>query len=76
MAGMFLTQDQVKEVGKISNRCALSMRLFATQRYQTELGPSAWTWKCWCLRQKPSAQREGGSILLPINWEPAGVHDI
>ena len=38
MAGMFLTQDQVKEVGKISNRCALGMRLFATQRYQTELG--------------------------------------
>ena len=23
MAGMFLTPDQVKEVGKISNRCAL-----------------------------------------------------
>ena len=23
MAGMFFTQDQVKEVGKISNRCAL-----------------------------------------------------
>jgi len=38
MAGMFLTQNQVKEVVKISNRTALGMRLCAPQSYQTELG--------------------------------------